>query len=937
MKKPGLYIPKPIIALAGVALFISIFIIGGVSGSLNVSNHAITGTETLISTTRINSEQENPVIYQDRIVWQGFDVSNYTFDIILYNLTNGKEMILTADTPDSDQINPAIYGDLVVWEDGRNGYSDIFEYNLTNQEVSWITQNTTDTNQAFPAVNGDRIVWQDNRNGSWDVYLYDLLTENETQITDGSSDNEFPDIYGTWVVWQSMDLVNMTTDIMVYNIQTGITRNLISDSQHSNREYPKIWGENVVWQEVDAINSTYDVYLCNLTSGFIQILTPDTTTSNQMHPRIENNRVVWEDDRDGKWNIYSYELSTGTTSTLPNDTYDRTYPAISGDRIVWQDMHSGLSQIYLFTLGNPVSCPQADFEGNNSIGALPLTVYFSDKSTGNPINWNWDFGDGTSGTGMNVTHVYNNSGIYTVTLTVSTPYCRDSKRIENLVTAGGMPEAQFSVNTTEGPAPLTVGFIDESSGEPTDWIWEFGDGTTSTEQNPEHTYPAGLYTVRLTSGNEFGNDTIEKENIITVVNGTPNLMNLNIMGLEIQEFEDKQHIVVNTTLLSVYSFNRTEINLSYPQGSNLRYIRFFSENGTEFLHSTNSTIEGNISGMHLESEALGQDGIIQIGLDSQYYSQNGSISLITWENMTPLDLEAAKQAWFNMTIGDVTGGAYTAEFIKNGIGQTGPATIRMAVNSSWITEQEPLYGMEIDSDPQGANVYVDGVFKGVTPTVIAGTTAGSYKLEVTKNGYNDIARTVSLGGIRIIRIGDDGISEVLPTRYLYSDPGKNLDYFEADSPDGLSKFSVVGLSYSGNPFQLLVLSITRYLTGGGGGGGGGGGSSSSGSTIAATPSPTATESSTISSTEEGINPEITLTPEPSVPQGEPTTLIPEEPATPVPTPTTPPPLGPLGIIIGMFGWLETVLKGRMVFILAAVAITVVSVIAIWKKGYLGRE
>jgi beta propeller repeat protein len=925
-------------ASKSVAMLLLIILITTMSASGEFVYPVLTGTMTPVSTTRTDSDQTFPAIDNDQIVWQTSDSFNFTYDIVFYNITNGQEIMLTPGTDDTDQVNPSVSGNLVVWEDGRNGRSDIYLYDLYNRQQMPITASPPNSNQARPAIDGRKIVWQDNRNDKWDIYLADLDNSSETRITGGSEDSEFPDISETKIVWQSLDELNQTYDINIYDNETGITRLLTPNTTDSNQMFPRIWKDYVVWQGVDVVNGTNDIYLYNLTGSEGAIcITPDTGNSNQERPAIDEGRVVWEDDRDGKWNIYSYELSTGTTSTLPNDTYDRTYPAISGDRIVWQDMHSGLSQIYLFTLGNPVSCPQADFEGNNSIGALPLTVYFSDKSTGNPINWNWDFGDGTSGTGMNVTHVYNNSGIYTVTLTVSTPYCRDSKRIENLVTAGGMPEAQFSVNTTEGPAPLTVGFIDESSGEPTDWIWEFGDGTTSTEQNPEHTYPAGLYTVRLTSGNEFGNDTIEKENIITVVNGTPNLMNLNIMGLEIQEFEDKQHIVVNTTLLSVYSFNRTEINLSYPQGSNLRYIRFFSENGTEFLHSTNSTIEGNISGMHLESEALGQDGIIQIGLDSQYYSQNGSISLITWENMTPLDLEAAKQAWFNMTIGDVTGGAYTAEFIKNGIGQTGPATIRMAVNSSWITEQEPLYGMEIDSDPQGANVYVDGVFKGVTPTVIAGTTAGSYKLEVTKNGYNDIARTVSLGGIRIIRIGDDGISEVLPTRYLYSDPGKNLDYFEADSPDGLSKFSVVGLSYSGNPFQLLVLSITRYLTGGGGGGGGGGGSSSSGSTIAATPSPTATESSTISSTEEGINPEITLTPEPSVPQGEPTTLIPEEPATPVPTPTTPPPLGPLGIIIGMFGWLETVLKGRMVFILAAVAITVVSVIAIWKKGYLGRE
>lgn len=68
-----------------------------------------------------------------------------------------------------------------------------------------------------------------------------------------------------------------------------------------------------------------------------------------------------------------------------------------------------------------------------------------------------------------------------------------------------------------GLAPLTVQFTDTSTGSPTSWAWTFGDGNTSTAQNPQHTYTApGLYTVTLNATNEYGSDTETKTDYITV-------------------------------------------------------------------------------------------------------------------------------------------------------------------------------------------------------------------------------------------------------------------------------------------------------------------------------------------------------------------------------------------------------------------------------------
>jgi PKD repeat protein len=85
------------------------------------------------------------------------------------------------------------------------------------------------------------------------------------------------------------------------------------------------------------------------------------------------------------------------------------------------------------------------------------------------------------------------------------------------VTLPTSPTADFSASPTTGSTPLAVSFTDSSSGNPTDWSWDFGDGTTSTAQNPNHTYTSpGTYTVSLTASNLAGSDTKTRVDYITV-------------------------------------------------------------------------------------------------------------------------------------------------------------------------------------------------------------------------------------------------------------------------------------------------------------------------------------------------------------------------------------------------------------------------------------
>ncbi|WP_284738429.1 Kelch repeat-containing protein [Methanoculleus oceani] len=124
----------------------------------------------------------------------------------------------------------------------------------------------------------------------------------------------------------------------------------------------------------------------------------------------------------------------------------------------------------------------------------------------------------------NPSHVYDAPGTYTIALQAYNAGGYDSICEINYITVSApvAPTAAFSGTPTSGTAPLAVDFTDASTGSPTVWTWDFGDGATSTEQNPAHTYAAaGTYTVNLTVGNAVGTDMLSRSGYITVTEPEP--------------------------------------------------------------------------------------------------------------------------------------------------------------------------------------------------------------------------------------------------------------------------------------------------------------------------------------------------------------------------------------------------------------------------------
>jgi PKD repeat protein len=153
-------------------------------------------------------------------------------------------------------------------------------------------------------------------------------------------------------------------------------------------------------------------------------------------------------------------------------------------------------------------------------GPAPLLVKFTDSSDGKPTKWLWKFGDGGYSTEKNPYHLYKNPGLYTVVLTVYNKAGSDTETSTNLIKVTSVPVAEFSANVTSGQGPLAVQFKDLSTGSPTEWLWKFGDGGNSTNQNPVHVFSApGTYSVQLTVKNDAGSSIKTKDGYIVVGQG----------------------------------------------------------------------------------------------------------------------------------------------------------------------------------------------------------------------------------------------------------------------------------------------------------------------------------------------------------------------------------------------------------------------------------
>lgn len=207
---------------------------------------------------------------------------------------------------------------------------------------------------------------------------------------------------------------------------------------------------------------------------------------------------------------------TPTGGTNNSDGANPYGGVILSDNILYGTAHNGgaAGDGTVFAL-NPTSPPPAiQFTASPTGGTVPLTVQFNAPrydNSGNPItHWKWNFGDGGNSTNQNPAHVYNLTGSYSPALVAT-------NSLGTMVAATGpaitvsppFSTIEYTATPTNGTAPLTVQFnapnTDDGGYAITGWHWDFGDGSTSTDQNPSHVYDiGGSFTPTLVATNSYG-------------------------------------------------------------------------------------------------------------------------------------------------------------------------------------------------------------------------------------------------------------------------------------------------------------------------------------------------------------------------------------------------------------------------------------------------
>lgn len=200
---------------------------------------------------------------------------------------------------------------------------------------------------------------------------------------------------------------------------------------------------------------------------------------------------------------YHWELGLPTPSTIVHPSQEYAEPGDYDITLIATNQYgcADTARQLLLLYG----LPRADFALDSAIGCQPLEVSFANYSSGN--RFFWDFGDGTTSTTSQGHHRFTAPGYYDVSLTVAyDSLCSDSLRLPAAVHVLKQPAASFEwvEERLNGSATGTVNFINTSF-QADSYLWDFGDGESSREQDPAHRfYHNGSHEVRLTAISEGG-------------------------------------------------------------------------------------------------------------------------------------------------------------------------------------------------------------------------------------------------------------------------------------------------------------------------------------------------------------------------------------------------------------------------------------------------
>ncbi len=336
--------------------------------------------------------------------------------------------------------------------------------------------------------------------------------------------------------------------------------------------------------------------------------------------------------------------SVKNNSIIPFDRYYSNMVVVNDSGIVMIGGYNTTSGFLndVWVSGNipeSITPPPASFVPNKTSGITPLSVAFTDTSSGTPNIWVWSV-NGTeiqnSSIINNFTYTFYPIGEHRINLTVwNTTLATTPSTASRNVTVNASIVADFAGAPTSGFATLPVSFVDMST--PADiyaWYWEFGDGSNSTERNPTHSYTsAGLYTVNLTATNVDGSDTESKVAYIDVsTSADPNpdstlkfKPDLNIIG---NQSRYNQTIQIQNVSVASYANGSTTFDPSHLFATRV-YANTSTYAGNTLVESTIDNTTGVVTWQVMNAGGYTAGSIPVSIIDIEMFQKSYAVGSIT--------------------------------------------------------------------------------------------------------------------------------------------------------------------------------------------------------------------------------------------------------------------------------------------------------------------
>ncbi|MBN1431563.1 MAG: PKD domain-containing protein [Methanomicrobiaceae archaeon] len=362
-----------------------------------------------------------------------------------------------------------ISGENVIWIEPESSYGGqaLYLYNIATMRTRKVASSKYTT--YHPCIGSHLIFWGDRSGSQGPVQIarYNILNRNLSFIDPYLSNQDFPATDDDIVVWLDSRSGGYT-NIYILKGQNGDSA-LFHQSDTSDKHNPEISDGYVYWVEKEIL------YRKNIESGALEAI----ISGMPLDFSISENLVVWDNEKDGESDIVLLDTTTFYVDKAVERPGNQINPDINKKNIVWQEYNNEKNSIWIKNIDTGIS---AEIYSSGSRQEEPAI-------SGRKVIW-LDKTPGSEGIRMFVMD--------------------ESVR----------PSAEFTSDAKESLPPLTVHFVPEIT-TPVDimprTLWDFGDGTFSTETGPEHTYTfPGVYNVTLTVYNEFGEDIIFKPSHVVI-------------------------------------------------------------------------------------------------------------------------------------------------------------------------------------------------------------------------------------------------------------------------------------------------------------------------------------------------------------------------------------------------------------------------------------